>query len=245
MNMAFIGHNNDGDSFDFASKLGWEQFYQKELAIDDIKEWHSSIPLETIASYCNPTRYSDVQLGKVRSMYDCDILMIGCGISHLVDVILNQNLLNNKSTHITLLDSSVSCIDQLKHRYQDHPKKSDMCFVCGDAINLRSSLAHLDNGSIHHRRKFYDFIIDKGLMDAILCGDGWNTPIASLVVEVANALKSTSSGAGRYILVSYKLPKSTADYLIDEGIKAGLTWEFNCVGSNKRVSISIATNVNP
>ncbi len=97
-------------AFDFSAPSEWESFYQETI---DTVEWHSSVPLERVASYVpNP---------------NADILMVGCGNSKLPETILSccQN------PKIVLLDSSPTCLDQLMKLYG-----SDMKYVCGDAIKL-------------------------------------------------------------------------------------------------------------
>jgi SAM-dependent methyltransferase len=220
----------DDSSFDFSSKLGWDQYYQKAPLEDTVKEWHVSIPLETIAALCPPCRN------------DCDVLMIGCGTSRLLDAVLDQHLLQGVNTRITSLDSSATCIDQLRSRYQDHPQKDNLFYVCGDAVHLSSSLSILDQTHSYSTR--YDYIIDKGLMDALFCGDGWNGPVATLLSEASSLLKA-GGVPGKYVLISYRLPKATKEYLLNVSVKAGLKWDFDCTGSSTRVSISVATKVVP
>jgi hypothetical protein len=219
---------NDDTSFDFSSKLGWDQYYQTTSLEESVEEWHASIPLETIASCCPPSRP------------DCEILMIGCGTSRLVDVILDQHTSQGVNTRITLLDSSSTCIDALKRRYRDYSQKEKLRYVCGDAVHLSSSLSNLDGAHIGGAR--YDYIIDKGFMDALFCGEGWNTPVAALLSE-ASSLMNASGALSRYVLISYRLPKATKEYLIDLSAETGFHWDFDCAGSNRKVGISVATKV--
>ncbi len=122
--------SNDDTSFDFASKVGWEDYYKRELIIDDIScnkndgsstgnttsmttEWHASIPLETISSYCWVNSERNDTTKHVKN----SILMIGCGTSRLVDVVMagipyKSSMSDDDDVHITLLDSSQTCINE-------------------------------------------------------------------------------------------------------------------------------------
>ena len=141
--------SSDDTSFDFSSKMGWEEYYKRGLIVDYnnndgsssspsiTTEWHTSIPLETISSYC----WGDYAKNcKINDRYDDDtnsmnqsFLMIGCGTSHLVEVIMEGNPCNNntKSDNVqfTLLDSSQTCIDELTSRYKQF---ENIHCVCGE-----------------------------------------------------------------------------------------------------------------
>ena len=188
--------------FDFSSKAGWDRFYQQKLD-DDPSEWHSSVPLETLAELVP---------------YDAHhCLVVGCGTSQLPSTLQKAR----PTTSIALLDSSATCLDELKVRYGETMK-----YICGDATKMSSLVDHE-----------YDVLLDKGLMDAIFCGDGWEAPITSLVEHSSRIMAK----GGSYVLVSYKLPRSTRDFLQDAGAKHGLSWQFDVKGSNGRVGISIGT----
>jgi hypothetical protein len=75
-----------------------------------------------------------------------------------------------------------------------------MSYVCGGATKLSSVLPP---------SKLYDVIIDKGLMDAIFCGEGWNGPIESLVRRESGKVLCPG---GLYLLASYRLPTSTKEF---------------------------------
>jgi len=192
--------------FDYSSTTGWETYYQQDPSA--ITEWHSSIPLETLADLVPQA---------------CNCLMIGTGTSNFPELLRAR-----RQAKITLLDSSMTCIEQLKQRYGD-----SMNYVCGDATKLSCQLFAVEPDS-----KF-DMIVDKGLMDALLCGEGWNTPISALLHEAVKVLKPN----GSYLLVSYRLPTSTQDFLRQVGEQVGLKWRFNVSASNDRVGVSIAHKV--
>mmetsp|Transcript_21239 Transcript_21239/g.50209 ORF Transcript_21239/g.50209 Transcript_21239/m.50209 type:complete len:310 (+) Transcript_21239:17-946(+) len=233
-------------SFDFASKAEWDRFYQKTTNIDGetivpaaaaaaaaTTEWHSSVPLDDIAMTVPPN-------GRC--------LVIGCGNSVLPERILQRN---DGPRSLVLLDSSSACLDQLRHRYRDvtgvagNDSNTEIEYVCGDAIQLSryfNAVGHVDdseerpNGNLvgdqsqdsqnkqGEESSSFDIIIDKGLTDAILCGEGWDGPLEQLLYESAKVL---SMGTGKYLLISYKLPSSTKDFLVTVGKTFGLEWEFD------------------
>lgn len=191
-------------SFDFSSPSEWDSFYQEEEEKkDDAIEWHSSIPLERIASFVP---------------HGSKCLIPGCGNSKLPKVILSQV----PDVRVSLLDSSGTCINQLKEEYGSVIAD----YRCGDATKLSNLYGEQ-----------FDILVDKGLSDAILCGEGWNSPLRRLLEEASSILKNET---GQYLLISYKLPKSTQEFIQEVGQEVGLEWQFELPDSNSRVSVSRA-----
>ena len=207
-------------SFDFASASAWEAYYATDD--DAVEEWHSSISLDVIAD-----RIIDAdQQQPLQNNNTTKILMVGCGTSRLPEAIWQQSA----NAGITLLDSSTTCVKQLQNRYGELAH-----YVCGDALRLSKLVRDGKGNSL-----YFDSVVDKGLIDALLCGEGWNGPIQQLLKEAVMVLRPYS---GRYILISYRLPTSTKDFLASVGQDIGLIWQFDCEGSNDRVGISIATKI--
>jgi len=195
--------------FDFSSKAGWNQFYQTE---HNVVEWHSSVALEDlVVAYIPP---------------NADCLMVGCGNSRLPRVVLD---VNDGSTKLTCLDSSGTCLEQLVTQFQSEEEKPSM--VCGDAVELHKTLGNPENQ--------FDIIVDKGLLDALLCGEGWNGPVERLMLGAIQRLRGPGS---RYLLVSYRLPSSTMDFL-KEVTHPCLEWDFARPEGNSRVQVSLATKI--
>ena len=81
-------------------------------------------------------------------------------------------------------------------------------------------------------------VIDKGLMDALLCNDGWDGLVEKLLTGIGSVLDSEH---GTYLLVSYKLGRPTKKLLEKVGVSVGLNWEFDVPPlSNAKVSVSLA-----
>ena len=223
----------DLNDFDYSSILGWDRFYQnldKDMNQVPIVEWHSSIPFSTIVDFI-PTGSS--------------CLILGCGNSPLPIAILEAHNHHNhlpknqaNQTRITCLDSSQTCLDQLKKHmeealtYRNETAILDcVSFVCGDAIELSQTL-----GTNIGR---FDRIIDKGLLDALLCCEGWDTSVEQLLQESSKVLRH----GGQYLLISYHLPKSTETF-VQKVTAPDLEWTFCLDGySNERVQVSLATKV--
>ena len=188
------------ESFDFSSTEAWEDHYQVH---NKYLEWHSSISMENLV--------------KMVPEHASSVVLVGCGSSRLPEAIQDTR----PDSHLILQDSSETCLNYLRDRYQD-----TMSYVGGDATRLSQCL----DAPV-------DVIYDKGLMDAIFCNEGWNRPICSLLQESSKMLKDN----GIYILVSYRLPPSTMEFLANVGAENHMDWIFNIEGSNNRAGISIAS----
>ena len=151
--------------------------------------------------------------------HNSDCLMVGCGNSMLPAV----TLFSRTSTRINLLDTSPKCIEQLKEFYG-----SALEYTLGDATRLTT---------LFPPDKRFDIIVDKGLTDAILCGEGFDTFLERLYQEASQVLRCKS---GLYLLISYRLSKSNKDFLTEIGDSVEMDWEFDLPDSNDRVSVSMA-----
>ena len=207
--------------------VGSNDFYQQD---DTVVEWHSSVPLAILVEY-------------IPKPSSC--LIVGCGNSRLPKAIDDAHY---GETQICCLDSSQTCLDQLQRQWgvvesstliqtstnTEFSSSTPDCIssVCRDAAELTKTLGTDTK---------FDRIIDKGLMDAFLCGEGWNVPVERLIRESIQVLND----GGQYLLVSYRLPKSTEAFL--ESVSSPhLEWSFrldNIGPSNERVQVSIATIV--
>ena len=211
-------------------------------------EWHSLVPMSTLVNLVSAasleasssaatttTRAEEARssLSSVTTAEDCNLLlMIGCGTSNLPQYMLNRY----PKWRIVLLDSSQTCIDILKERYRENKEFS---FICGDVANMSGLLQEEEEEDVANKKTtisdedatisaptptvLVDCVYDKGLLDALLCGEGWNGPVATLLEQVAAVLKP----GGSYVLVSYRLPPSTQEFLMEQGSLWGLQWDFS------------------
>lgn len=226
---------------------------------DAIVEWHSSVALEDLAAL-------------VPLHADC--LLVGCGNSELPGTILHdqaqrslekENLAQQpqqqQSSRLVLMDTSPTCLEQLQRRYSksvagNSPDIMQVEYLCGDATRLSDYFGSAatandnddDDTDVLSTRPF-DVILDKGLCDAIWCGEGWNGPLERLFREAAKVIRSTTTTTttqpGGYILVCYRLSASHKEFLTDVGQQVGFEWEFDLPPplSNDRVSVSVASLV--
>jgi hypothetical protein len=207
-------------SFDFASPKEWDMFYQEQQRQPNpaVVEWHDSVPLEDIAAVVPPHG---------------TCLMVGCGNSRLPKLMLERPL---PPRELVLLDTSQACLDQLQKLYGTSSSSSlhngtvtAIDYVCGDATQLSSYFCG-DNRQGDKNDKSptrlchqFDIIVDKGLTDAILCSEGWDWPLERMFHEAAKVL---TPYRGKYLLISYQLPVSTQEFLVQVGKQVGLQWEF-------------------
>ena len=217
-----VVQSSNTDAFDFSSKSGWDQFYEKRSVSSDNQtfepyEWHSSMKHDEIFSSTLPT-----------SCIDGSILVVGCGNSLLP---IDLDNYHKGQSHIICLDYSSSCINQLVESWGS---RSNMSFVVGDATRLENipDVAKFE-GKI-------GAIVDKGLIDALMCGEGWNGDVERLLTSAARQLKR----GGTYVCVSYKLSAATKEFLLDVGRNVGFEWEFDLEDENNtRVSLSKAVKI--
>ena len=211
--------------FDFSSQQGWNNFYEQG---DEVTEWHSSISFDILLEQYIPRGSS--------------ILIIGCGNSKLPKYIYDAYNSDSDDTHICCLDSSQACLDQLQRQFENDDNDNDndtpnnnVSFVCGDAVELTKTV-----GVGGASKPKFDIIIDKGLVDALLCGEGWNVPLERLLQESSRILLEKKGS--KYLLISYQLPKSTQEFMKQVTCDT-LEWSFQRPESNGRVQVSVATKI--
>ena len=225
----------DLNQFDFSSCAEWDRFY-KEVEISsnsngtkDAREepkyydWHASLPNELVIDQIPDTA--------------TNVVVVGCGTSYLPQQLYNHRVARDQQITIVCLDYSKICIDQLQHFYEQSVQKtftstnnnSSMSFVHGDATCLVESLGEENIGQV-------DVILDKGLIDALMCGDGWDGDVERLFSGVSSLLRSNG---GLYLLISYKLSRGVQALLMQIGEAYGMDWKFDIPPSTAQVSFSI------
>ena len=206
------------EPFDFSSKTGWDNFYNEGKAeqpdgssgsVDSlIFDWHGHISNEDLAKLIEPSIAQAAS--NYRNSTDLpSILLVGCGNSALPRVLHDAF---TTPVEITCLDYSEVCIDLVRSMYGSYP---NMNFVVGCATKLRKTIdQQFDDG------KRFDVIIDKGLLDALLCNEGFE--IDSLMTGVDEVL--TSSDWGLHVMVSFPLTGMLQSSLSD---MQNLNWQFD------------------
>jgi hypothetical protein len=221
--------------FDFSSKQGWEDFYKNGQSPDhdgtkniaDVSsleyEWHNHIPHSAIIEMIAPS----IEAAIHQSSYSNNgrmpsILIVGCGNSSL------PRVLHDAFSHpvrITCLDYSTVCIDMIKQMYGKLCPNLD--FVVGDAMKMQEVIEkHSSSLNSTTQDHLYDVVIDKGLMDAMMCGDGFD--VETLQRGVDSVL--TPSDWGMHVLICFPLIKGMKENLVELGqrdTERCLFWSFD------------------
>lgn len=137
-----------------------------------------------------------------------EILIPGCGNSQL-----GADLYDQGYTNITNIDSSDVVVNMMADRFKD---RDQMEFVQSDARNI----SQIPDNT-------FDLIIDKALMDALLCSDDNIISVNRLVREMHRVLKP----GGVYVVISHGAPDTRVGYL--KRPAQGLTWAVDTVVCEK------------
>ena len=140
---------------DFSSTEYWEEFYQKDeeegqeettsslAAAAGVSRSSSSSSSSTLEKEVTATEWhSSISLDDIASIVPQNgrCLIIGCGNSLLPDVILQRQNPPGPPKSLVLLDSSPTCLDQLRERYQDTTTYSkidtEIYYICGDVTRV-------------------------------------------------------------------------------------------------------------
>ena len=96
-----------------------------------------------------------------------------------------EEIIDDGFKKVTCIDMSYSCIKLMQDEYKEsYPQLS---FTQMDVRNLQ-----FPNGS-------FDVVVDKSLMDAMVCGDGAGENISRMVSEIHRVL----SPVGTYFCISH------------------------------------------
>jgi SAM-dependent methyltransferase len=120
------------------------------------------------------------------------ILMVGCGNSRMSEHMTDDGY---STAAIINIDISPVVIEQMRER---HPDMDWRVMNCTDMSSLESET--------------FDGAIDKGTMDALLCGEGSTENADKLCSEVSRLLRPGAS----FILITYGQPKTRLHYLKPE-----------------------------
>jgi|TARA_B110000090_G_scaffold203637_1_gene248547 SAM-dependent methyltransferase len=132
---------------------------------------------------------------------DFEILIPGCGNSPLGACLFNDGYKN-----ITSVDISTVVIKQMAARHAATP---ELEFLPADMTNLDGV-----------PNEAFDLVIDKALLDSMLCGDESFDKAMLMLAESYRVLKP----GGKYVVVSYGVPSSRVALL-----EEGLSWTVEVV----------------
>ena len=232
----YFSQRFDLNQFDYSSQLGWDRFYNTSnndtnVLNDEFYEWHQSFSNERIIDQLPLTVSS--------------VVMVGCGTSRLPEQLCRDRSLRGiTNMKVVCLDYSKVCIDIMNKYYfgssTDDNENNVSCltknlfYVHGDATQMDKVLRkeNLLNQA--------DVILDKGLLDAILCGEGWDIDVERLLYGASQLL----SPSGMYILICYKLNTSVKEILVEIGNNVGIHWDFDITTlSSQSISYSIGWKI--
>lgn len=225
-------HRWKHEPFDFSSKYGWDKFYKNGLNTDSVEapdfgddkeiesleyEWHPHIPHSQIVDAIEPAISAAASASKDHLP---SILLVGTGNSKLPRILHDAF---DTPVRVTCLDYSPVCIDMIKSMYES--SCPNMNFVVGDATNLQEVMWEEDNENQSAKGMHFDVIVDKGLLDALMCGEGFD--LEKLMVSTNDVL--TPHDWGMHVLICFQLSRSSQQSLVDLGSKhgPGLLWDFN------------------
>ena len=233
-------HKWNHKPFDFSSRIGWDNFYKEGNQSDDEQilenmeyEWHSHIPHSIIVDAIAPTivaaskYYMQINANELPS-----ILLVGTGNSALPRILHDAF---DIPVRVTCLDYSPVCVEMIRSMYSDLCPNMD--FVLGDATRLQETV---DNEQ-------YDVIVDKGLLDALMCGEGFDSDLKKLMGGIDAVL--TRREWGIYVLVCFQLSKSNREFFTEltdrgESHNPNLFWDFDIPvegSENGRATFNLAT----
>ncbi|KAF6984563.1 hypothetical protein CFC21_002549 [Triticum aestivum] len=110
--------------------------------------------------------------------------MLGCGNS-----LLSEDMVKDGYQNIVNIDISSVVIEQMKEKHMDFPQLTYM------QLDVRD-MSFFGDGS-------FDCIIDKGTLDAMMCGDDAPHGAYKMLAEVARLMRP----GGIYMLITYGAPK--------------------------------------
>ncbi|ETV92404.1 hypothetical protein H310_13292 [Aphanomyces invadans] len=139
-------------------------------------------------------------LQTILDRYDasCEIFVPGCGMSELA-----FHLYEMGYEHVTNADTSAMAIQRMA-REQDRRRATAMECVVLDAINMPDV-----------PDQCFDVVVDKGLLDTVLCGANNIENAVALVHELHRVLKVN----GTFVLISHGPPDTRLHYLTRETLE--------------------------
>ncbi|KAH7426419.1 hypothetical protein KP509_10G001400 [Ceratopteris richardii] len=126
---------------------------------------------------------------------DSHILMVGCG-----NAALSEDMVKDGYQRITNIDISSVVIEAMRKKYKDCTQLS--CLT----MDVRDMSSFADQE--------FDFVIDKGVLDSLMCGSNAHQNAAKMLSEVCRVLRP----GGGYMLVTYGDPHMRMPHLKTHGL---------------------------
>jgi len=143
-----------------------------------------------------------------------NILHAGCGTSMLPELMYDDGYLL-----MTNIDVSHHLIDCMREKYRDrHTLEWLQMNVC----------------ALEFPEESIDFVLSKGLLDAMFCGENWAGRISKALLEVSRVLKP----GGTFLIISNGIPDKMMEPLQGDG---AYKWTINHVHSVVKPIIDLCT----
>jgi len=189
----------------YGDKQYWDKRYEGQ---EDKYDWYLGyeqfrdliVPLLNVAP--KDTRESKQGEGSKRSRSELKVLVVGCGNSDLTEAMYDEGF-----TDILSIDYSEVVIDRMRKLVSS--KKPDVKFDVADVREMKYA-----DGA-------YDVIVDKGTLDAVLCG---NDSIKNAMMMLAECSRCLKKG-GFLFVVTYGQPQSRLNYLEKQKYKWKVRYE--------------------
>lgn len=172
---------------DYGNPSYWDERYSKHFDADDqaVFDWYIDY------AHLKPILAPYLS----RSSEDFEVLIPGCGNSSLGAEMYDDGIVN-----ITNADVSAVVVNLMQERFAD---RSEMEFTVMNATRME----FLPDDC-------FNLIVDKALLDALLCSENNAQNVAAMLSEMHRVLKP----GGVYVCVSYGVPKTRMGYLQAPGL---------------------------
>ncbi|XP_040380229.1 EEF1A lysine methyltransferase 4 isoform X1 [Oryza brachyantha] len=122
------------------------------------------------------------------------VLMLGCGNS-----LLSEDMVKDGYEEVVNVDISSVVIEQMREKHVDIPQ---LTYFQMDARDMS-----------YFGDETFDCVLDKGTLDAMMCGDDAPLGASKMLAEVARLLRP----GGIYMLITYGTPKERLQLLYQAG----------------------------
>lgn len=206
----------------YGDKSYWDQRYQSQ---DENYDWYLSYPdfkdliLRTLNVRGGPNEIDsadDISDAGKRHRYQLKTLVVGCGNSDLSEQMHNDGFIDMVS-----IDYSEVVVERMRSKLSEKKLKFEVADV--------RDMSQFATGT-------FDVIVDKGTLDAILCGEDSTKNGNQMIAECRRVLKP----GGHMFVITYGQPNSRLNYLDKPKLKwtststdvlAGKRYLYTCSAS--------------
>jgi SAM-dependent methyltransferase len=189
--------------------LGYSQLAEAMLPYMNVKDSSatSATAGSAAAASSSAAAKPDAKTEEKRDRSSLRTLIVGCGNSDL-----SENMFDDGFTNQVSIDYSEVVIQKMNESLKDKP-----------AIKFEA----MDCRDLRYKDSEFDMIIDKGTLDAILCGNDSAKNSSDMLDQCSRVLKP----GGVFFIFTYGQPQSRLSYL--EKPKLGWTVSYQVLGKTK------------